>query len=68
MYRKNCDKCYRPSYSSSEAGEWICPICGHNLTKLPFFDAITLERVHINIIPIQRKLKAYEKQKLGIKT
>lgn len=65
MYRKNCDKCYRPSYSSTEMGEWLCPICGNDLTSYPFFDAITLERMIVNIIPIQQKLKAYQKQQIG---
>lgn len=45
MYRKNCDRCNRPSYSSSEIGEWLCPVCGHDLTKNPFFNAVTLEKV-----------------------
>jgi len=48
IYRKNCDKCHRPSYSSSEIGEWHCPICNNNLTDYPFFDAITFEQIHIN--------------------
>lgn len=67
MYRKNCDKCYRPSYSSSESGEWICPVCGNDLTSYPFFDAVTLERIHVNIIPVQKKLHAYKARKFGIK-
>jgi len=47
MYRKHCDRCNRPSYSSSEAGEWLCPVCGHDLTSYPFFQAVTLEKVAI---------------------
>ena len=47
MYRKNCDRCNRPSYSSSEFGEWLCPVCGHDLTRNPFFNAVTLEKVAI---------------------
>ena len=45
VYRKNCDRCNRPSFSSSEAGEWLCPICGNDLTRYPFFNAISLEKV-----------------------
>jgi uncharacterized Zn finger protein (UPF0148 family) len=45
MYRKNCDRCNRPSFSSSEAGEWLCPICGNDLTTNPFFSAMTMEKV-----------------------
>lgn len=48
MYRKNCDRCLRPSYSSSEIGKWICPICQNDLTDYPFFDAITFEQIYIN--------------------
>lgn len=47
MYRKNCDRCNRPSFSSSEVGEWLCPVCGHDLTRYPFFNAITLEKIAI---------------------
>lgn len=47
MYRKNCDRCKRPSYSSSEVGEWLCPVCGHDLTRYPFFQAVSLEKVAI---------------------
>lgn len=47
MYRKNCDRCNRPSFSSSEAGEWLCPVCGHDLTRYPFFQAVSLEKVTI---------------------
>ncbi len=47
MYRKNCDRCHRPSFSSSEFGEWLCPVCGHDLTSYPFFNALTLEKAAI---------------------
>jgi ribosomal protein L37AE/L43A len=62
MYRKNCEKCNRPSYSSSEFGEWHCPICGNDLTQQPFFDAITFERIYINKLSITKKLQYYQKQ------
>lgn len=54
MYRKNCDKCYRASYSSNEIGEWLCPVCGNNLTQHPFFDAMTLEKLRI------KRINAYQ--------
>lgn len=47
MYRKNCNRCNRPSYSSSEMGEWVCPVCGNDLTKAPFFYANTLEKAMV---------------------
>ncbi|UOE56410.1 hypothetical protein LIT38_05390 [Bacillus sp. CMF12] len=46
MYRKNCNKCHKPSYSSSESGDWLCPICGTDLTDEIFLNAMTLEPVH----------------------
>ncbi|WP_436375003.1 hypothetical protein [Cytobacillus sp. BC1816] len=46
MYRKNCHKCHKPSYSSSESDGWLCPICGTDLTNEIFQDAMTLEPVH----------------------
>jgi uncharacterized Zn finger protein (UPF0148 family) len=48
MYQKNCTKCYNPSFSSNEAGEWLCPICGNDLTNEDFLDAMTREPVHIS--------------------
>jgi len=46
MYRKNCYKCSRPSFSSSNRGEWICPICGENLSELKATDAFIWENKH----------------------
>ncbi|WP_102273062.1 hypothetical protein [Cytobacillus massiliigabonensis] len=61
MYQKNCDRCCRPSYSSSEKGEWLCPICGQDLTIYPIFDAMTLERINIKHSTIRKKVEAYRK-------
>lgn len=47
MYQKNCNNCHTPSFSSTEAGEWLCPVCGNDLTFEPFLDAMTREPVHI---------------------
>ncbi|WP_264740316.1 hypothetical protein [Cytobacillus firmus] len=47
MYRKICDRCKKSSFSSSEIGEWLCPVCGSDLTDNPFFDAITKERIFV---------------------
>jgi uncharacterized Zn finger protein (UPF0148 family) len=58
VYRKNCDRCNRPSFSSSEVGEWLCPVCGNDLTRYPFFNAISLEKVAI--LPRWKK-STYEK-------
>ncbi|WP_142919925.1 hypothetical protein [Peribacillus glennii] len=32
MFRKNCGQCHKPSFSSCESGEWLCPTCGYDLT------------------------------------
>ena len=32
MYRKICITCQRPSFGSDNLGEWICPICGVDLS------------------------------------
>ncbi len=48
MYQKNCDRCQRPSFSSSEQGEWLCPVCGNDLSCQPFFNAMTQERVDMS--------------------
>lgn len=47
MYQKNCTKCHNPSFSSTETGEWLCPVCGNDLTNEMFLDAMTREPVHI---------------------
>ncbi|MFO1443339.1 hypothetical protein KDN24_08975 [Bacillus sp. Bva_UNVM-123] len=60
MYQKNCDRCNRPSFSSSEMGKWICPVCGQDLTTYPFFNAMTMERINVNSFPFQKKMKCYQ--------
>lgn len=60
MYQKNCDRCNRPSYSSSEIGEWLCPVCGHDLTVYPFFDVKTMERINVKALPFQKKMESYQ--------
>lgn len=47
MYKKKCKKCNSSSYSSSETGEWLCPVCGNDLTSEIFLNAMTREPVHI---------------------
>ena len=59
IYRKNCEKCFRPSYSSSNTGEWICPACGSDLTEFPCFHAGTIDRIQTASIPFQQKIERY---------
>ncbi len=35
MIKKLCDNCGKYSYSSSCSGKWLCPTCGHDLSKRP---------------------------------
>lgn len=57
IYRKHCDKCNRPSYSSCESSEWYCPVCNNNLTNYPLFNAMTIERINFNTVLSQLKVK-----------
>ncbi|MBM6619055.1 hypothetical protein [Bacillus suaedaesalsae] len=34
MYKKICDRCMRPSYSSSEYGVWLCPTCNKDISYI----------------------------------
>ncbi|OIK11409.1 hypothetical protein [Bacillus sp. MUM 13] len=43
MYRKNCYKCHRPSFSSAGDGQWLCPVCGADLTDQKLFQAVSIE-------------------------
>lgn len=46
LYRKNCHKCLRASFSSAEYGKWLCPTCGEDLTVQKAHDALTIERIN----------------------
>ncbi|MFE8697318.1 hypothetical protein ACFYKT_13320 [Cytobacillus sp. FJAT-53684] len=67
MYQKNCDRCCRPSFSSSERGEWLCPVCGHNLTLYPFFDAMTMERINVKVPTFRKKMEKYRSGSVYLK-
>ncbi|RDU36432.1 hypothetical protein DRW41_12935 [Neobacillus piezotolerans] len=34
MYKKVCNECSKPSYSSCETGTWLCPVCGADITRV----------------------------------
>ena len=55
MFRKHCGNCNRPSFSSCENGVWICPVCNHDLTNYPIFDAGTFERIEKKNSQLKRK-------------
>lgn len=35
VVEKKCTHCDKPSYSSNQNGEWICPYCGEDMTDIP---------------------------------
>ncbi|MBP1942712.1 uncharacterized Zn finger protein (UPF0148 family) [Bacillus luteolus] len=34
MYKKVCNRCFKPSFSSCNTGEWLCPICQKDITHI----------------------------------
>ena len=38
VIEKTCIHCEKPSYSSNQNGEWICPYCGEDMTDIPVND------------------------------
>lgn len=59
MYRKNCERCGRPSFSSCSTGAWYCPVCGHDLSSYPTFQAEIFERIQRNLPEIIMKMRKY---------
>ncbi|WP_409290479.1 hypothetical protein [Peribacillus sp. SCS-37] len=47
MYRKNCYRCSRPSFSCSEMGKWLCPYCGNDLSLQKHFNAVAFEKIMV---------------------
>ncbi|RRN74878.1 hypothetical protein EI200_00465 [Peribacillus simplex] len=46
MYRKNCHKCHRASFSSAEYGKWLYPICGEDITVQKALVSLKMERIN----------------------
>ncbi|WP_185806823.1 hypothetical protein [Bacillus sp. HMF5848] len=44
MYKKVCSRCHKPSFSSSEFGKWICPVCKKDITASPLLPAIEMKQ------------------------
>lgn len=34
MYKKVCTDCRKPSFSSCDTGNWLCPVCGKDISHL----------------------------------
>ncbi|MBD8071323.1 hypothetical protein [Bacillus sp. PS06] len=62
MYKKICNRCNKPSYGSSEIGEWLCPVCNHDLTQSKLFIASE------PIIRPLHYLKAFQNKEITGKT
>ncbi|MDP4164879.1 MAG: hypothetical protein Q8898_17430 [Bacillota bacterium] len=45
MYKKICNKCHQPSFSSCNTGTWLCPICNHDLTRIFSQDAESAKNI-----------------------
>ncbi|WML47828.1 hypothetical protein RCG23_21250 [Neobacillus sp. PS3-34] len=39
MYKKVCNHCHQPSFSSCDSGTWICPVCSTDITHVFHQDA-----------------------------
>jgi ribosomal protein L37AE/L43A len=60
MYKKICRRCTRPSYSSTETGDWVCPTCKFDLSDQPFYDTSNYQNINKKVLPLKRKLEAYK--------
>jgi ribosomal protein L37AE/L43A len=60
MYKKTCTRCTRPSYSSTESGEWICPTCGFDLSTHAFYNPSNYQIINEKVLPLRRKLENYK--------
>ncbi|PLR68107.1 MULTISPECIES: hypothetical protein [Bacillaceae] len=48
MYKKLCNRCYQPSFSSCSTGKWTCPICSNDLTKMKPIRAIHQPKANLD--------------------
>lgn len=39
MYKKTCDRCFRSSFSATNIGKWLCPVCQRDLSDLKARDS-----------------------------
>lgn len=60
MYKKTCTRCTRPSYSSTESGEWICPSCGFDLSNQAFYNPSNYQNINEKVLPLRKKLESYK--------
>lgn len=60
MYKKVCTRCTRPSYSSKETGEWVCPTCKYDLSNQPFFNASNYQNINGKVLSLKKKIEVYK--------
>ena len=52
MFKKQCTRCNKVSYSLSAEGRWICPKCGADLSALPI---MVRDTSTANVLPVRGK-------------
>ena len=58
MFKKQCRRCRKTSYSLSAEGRWICPGCGEDLAREPL---LARDTGTANILPVSgRKVQGPE--------
>lgn len=57
MFKKDCSRCTRPSFSSAENGEWICPACGYDLTALPVKPPVSFREISQTVDSTKKNTK-----------
>ncbi|MFZ3589649.1 hypothetical protein ACOI1C_10270 [Bacillus sp. DJP31] len=67
MYKKTCDRCIRPSYSSCESGQWICPSCQKDITHLKLRQAEVVKVEHIAHL-YEKQQETQKKRKIRFST
>ncbi len=55
MYKKICCRCNRSSFSSSESGNWSCPVCGEDLSNQIFLKGLAFDEIDHQAYLLQRK-------------
>ncbi len=51
MFQKNCYTCNRPSFSSDDRGQWVCPSCGKDLSSQRAFESGGVPSFFSSLLP-----------------
>jgi hypothetical protein len=52
MYTKTCSRCLRPSYSSCDYGQWLCPYCLNDISEAKARHV----NYQVDLVSLQQKL------------